>query len=97
MLLSSRSLPLGNDPVPLAGFFASLSVTVFEIQECDYAIRTNDHAGGCGRDSRNHNFSGPRMISVPAPNAEATPAIGKGQPCKTCHTSTKPSKSDLKK
>jgi hypothetical protein len=37
------------------------------------------------------------MISVPAPNAEATPALGKGQPCKTCHTSTKPSKSDLKK
>ena len=37
------------------------------------------------------------MISVPAPNAEATPAIGKGQPCKTCHTSAKPSKSDLKK
>jgi hypothetical protein len=60
MLLSSRSLPLGNDPVPLAGFFASLSVTVFEIQEYDYAFRTNDHAGGCGRDSRNHNFSGPR-------------------------------------
>ena len=37
------------------------------------------------------------MISLPAPNAEATPAIGKGQPCKTCHTSAKPSKSDLKK
>ena len=37
------------------------------------------------------------MISLPAPNAEATPAIGKGQPCKTCHASAKPSKSDLKK
>ena len=37
------------------------------------------------------------MISLPTPNALATPAIGKGQPCKTCHTSSKPSKSDLKK
>jgi len=36
-------------------------------------------------------------ISQPVPNAQATPAIGKGQPCKTCHTSSKPSKSDLKK
>ena len=37
------------------------------------------------------------MISLQAPNAQATPAIGKGQPCKTCHMSSKPSKSDLKK
>jgi hypothetical protein len=36
-------------------------------------------------------------ISQPVPIAQATPAIGKGQPCKTCHTSSKPSKSDLKK
>jgi len=37
------------------------------------------------------------MISLRVPNAQATPAIGKGQPCKTCHTSSKPTKSDLKK
>jgi hypothetical protein len=35
------------------------------------------------------------IIQLP-PRAQATPAIGKGQPCKTCHTSSKPSKSDLK-
>ena len=37
------------------------------------------------------------LISQPMPNAQATPAIGKGQPCKTCHTSSRPNKSDLKK
>jgi hypothetical protein len=37
------------------------------------------------------------VVYLSAPNAQATPAIGKGQPCKTCHTSSKPSKSDLKK
>ena len=29
--------------------------------------------------------------------AQATPAIAKGKACKTCHSSSKPSKSDLKK
>jgi hypothetical protein len=29
--------------------------------------------------------------------AEATPAMAKGQPCTACHTSSKPSKSDVKK
>jgi len=37
------------------------------------------------------------VISQPMPNAQATPAIGKSQPCKTCHTSSRPNKSDLKK
>lgn len=37
------------------------------------------------------------MIYEPVPTAQATPAIGKGQPCKTCHTSSRPSKSDLTK
>jgi hypothetical protein len=37
------------------------------------------------------------MICQPMPNAQATPAIGKGQPCNTCHTSSRPNKSDLKK
>jgi len=37
------------------------------------------------------------MICQPMPNAQGTPAIGKGQPCKTCHTSSRPNKSDLKK
>jgi hypothetical protein len=29
--------------------------------------------------------------------AEATPTLAKGKACKTCHTSARPSKSDLKK
>ena len=29
--------------------------------------------------------------------ADATPAMAQGQPCKTCHASAKPSKSDVKK
>jgi len=36
-------------------------------------------------------------ISQPMQYAQATPAIGKGQPCETCHTSPRPNKSDLKK
>jgi len=32
-----------------------------------------------------------------APKAEATPVIGQGKPCNTCHTSSTPSKNDLKK
>jgi hypothetical protein len=31
------------------------------------------------------------------PSAEATPALAKGKACKTCHTSPRPSKSDVKK
>jgi hypothetical protein len=37
------------------------------------------------------------MVRFIAPSAEATPAISKGKPCNTCHTSSKPGKSDLKK
>jgi hypothetical protein len=37
------------------------------------------------------------LISQSMPNAQATPAIGKGQPCNACHTSSRPNKSDLKK
>ena len=32
-----------------------------------------------------------------APQAQATPEIAKGKECKTCHSSSKPSKKDLKK
>jgi len=37
------------------------------------------------------------MIQFVAPRAEATPAIGQGKPCNACHTSSSPSKSDVKK
>jgi hypothetical protein len=30
-------------------------------------------------------------------SAEATPAIGQGKPCTACHTSSSPSKNDIKK
>jgi hypothetical protein len=36
-------------------------------------------------------------VKFAAVEAEATPAIGKGKACTTCHTSSKPSKSDVKK
>ena len=32
-----------------------------------------------------------------APPADATPALAKGKSCKSCHSSGKPSKSDVKK
>ncbi len=35
-----------------------------------------------------------QFAAVPA---DATPALAKGKACKTCHTSGKPSKSDVKK
>jgi cytochrome c551/c552 len=37
------------------------------------------------------------IIQFGAPKAEATPAIAQGKACNTCHTSSSPSKSDLKK
>ena len=37
------------------------------------------------------------MVQFVAPRAEATPAIGQGKPCNACHTSSSPSKSDVKK
>jgi cytochrome c551/c552 len=37
------------------------------------------------------------MIQFVAPSAEATPAIGQGKPCNACHTTSSPSKSDVKK
>ena len=37
------------------------------------------------------------MVQFAAPKAEATPAIGQGKPCTACHTSSSPSKNDLKK
>jgi hypothetical protein len=37
------------------------------------------------------------MIRFVAPRAEATPVIAQGKPCNTCHTSSTPSKNDLKK
>jgi hypothetical protein len=30
-------------------------------------------------------------------SAEATPALGQGKPCTACHTSSSPTKNDLKK
>jgi cytochrome c551/c552 len=37
------------------------------------------------------------MVQFAARKAEATPAIAQGKACNTCHTSSRPSKSDLKK
>jgi hypothetical protein len=37
------------------------------------------------------------MLTFATPDAQATPTIAKGKPCATCHSSSKPSKSDLKK
>jgi hypothetical protein len=37
------------------------------------------------------------MVQFVASNAEATPAIGQGKPCNACHTSSSPSKNDVKK
>ena len=37
------------------------------------------------------------MLQFAAPPADATPALAKGKACKTCHSSGKPSKSDVKK
>jgi cytochrome c551/c552 len=37
------------------------------------------------------------MIQFAAPKAEATPAIAQGKPCNSCHTSSSPSKGDVKK
>ena len=37
------------------------------------------------------------MIPFVAPQAKATPTIAKGKPCTTCHTSSSPSKDDVKK
>jgi hypothetical protein len=39
------------------------------------------------------------LLPIPfvTPSAEATPALAKGKACKTCHASSSPSKSDLKK
>ena len=36
------------------------------------------------------------IVQFAAPSAEATPALAKGKACKTCHTSSKPSRSDVK-
>ena len=37
------------------------------------------------------------VVQFGAPRAKATPVIAKGQPCNACHTTSTPSKSDLKK
>ena len=37
------------------------------------------------------------MVQFVTPRAEATPAIGQGKPCSACHTSSSPSKNDVKK
>lgn len=37
------------------------------------------------------------MLTVATPQAQATPAIAKGQPCTNCHAGSPPSKSNLKK
>jgi len=37
------------------------------------------------------------IVQFAAPSAEATPALGQGKPCNTCHTSSSPSKADVKK
>lgn len=36
------------------------------------------------------------MLAWSGPDAGATPTIAKGKPCKTCHSSSKPGKGDLK-
>jgi hypothetical protein len=36
------------------------------------------------------------MVQFSTQSAEATPTLAKGKACKTCHASSKPSKSDLK-
>ena len=36
-------------------------------------------------------------VQFASQKAEATPAIGQGKPCSTCHTSSSPSKNDVKK
>lgn len=35
------------------------------------------------------------MVTFVTPNASATPALAKGQPCTACHTSTPPTKGNL--
>ncbi|MGH8640417.1 MAG: hypothetical protein ACRET6_01835 [Burkholderiales bacterium] len=37
------------------------------------------------------------MNSLTIPSAQATPAIGKGKPCETCHTGSPPTKDNVKK
>jgi cytochrome c551/c552 len=37
------------------------------------------------------------MVQFVAPRAEATPALAQGKPCNSCHTSSSPSKEDVKK
>jgi len=37
------------------------------------------------------------MLSFATSNAQATAAIGKGQPCSNCHSGSPPSKSNVKK
>jgi cytochrome c551/c552 len=37
------------------------------------------------------------MFQFAVQRAEATPVIGQGKPCNACHTSSSPSKSDVKK
>ena len=37
------------------------------------------------------------MLTLVTANAQATPAIAKGQPCTNCHAGSPPSKSNLKK
>jgi hypothetical protein len=37
------------------------------------------------------------IVQFAAPEAEATPAMAKGKPCSTCHSSASPSKSDIKR
>jgi len=37
------------------------------------------------------------MLTFATSNAQATPAIAKGQPCSNCHAGSPPSKSNLKK
>jgi cytochrome c551/c552 len=36
------------------------------------------------------------MLAWSGLDVRATPAIAKGKPCKTCHSSSKPGKGDLK-
>ena len=36
-------------------------------------------------------------VQFAAPPAQATPAMAKGKSCKSCHSSAKPSKSDVKR
>ena len=37
------------------------------------------------------------MLALAAPSAQATPTVAKGKPCGACHSSSRPSKSDVKK